>query len=406
MARGSSKLTDTFAKSSGLRPGRHSDGAGLYLNVTPSGTKSWIFMWVRDGKRREMGLGAYPAVSLANARKAAAICRQAISDGRNPIDERNVEAPTVPTFGECADKLIASMKAGWRNEKHQQQWENTLATYCAAMRDKPIPEISTQDVLDVLIPIWTTKAETASRVRGRIERVLDYAKARGWRSGENPALWRGHMANLLPARKKLTRGHHAAMPYAEIPKFYERLAGAEATAARALQVTILTAARSGEVLNAVWPEFDLAKSIWIIPAHRMKAGKEHRVPLSAPTVAILQKQFDHRENDYVFPGHRVGRPLSNMAMEMLLRRLKVDFTVHGFRSGFRDWCGEETAFPRDVIEQALAHAVGDMTERAYRRGDALEKRRKLMVEWASFCTGTCTSTSTGTDSAVAEDEAA
>lgn len=396
MARGTNKLTDTAAKSNALKPGRHSDGGGLYLNVSSTGSKSWLFMWVVAGKRREMGLGAYPVIGLAKARKLAAECRDAVSDGRDPIAEKKAEAPSEPTFGECADQLIESMKGSWRNAKHREQWVYTLSRkkddtnvlvrdgYCLNLIDRKVSAIGTEDVLKALKPIWSEKAETASRVRGRIERVLDYAKAKGWRSGENPALWRGHLANILPARQKLQRGHHAAMPYDELPAFMERVRGAEALAARCLEFTILTAARSGEALKARWPEVDLEKGVWTIPAGRMKAAKEHRVPLSARAAKILRELKDTQVNEFVFPGQKDGKPLSSHAIIMLMRRLKVDVTVHGFRSAFRDWAGEETSFPREVAEQALAHAVGDATERAYRRGDALEKRRKLMEAWASY----------------------
>ena len=245
---------------------------------------------------------------------------------------------------------------------------------------------STRDVLKVLSPIWLTKSETASRLRGRIERVLDFAKVRGWRTGDNPALWRGHLKSILPARQRLARGHHAAMPYRDVPAFLQALQGKEALAARALEYLILTAARSGEVLGATWEEIDFDAAVWTVPAARMKAGREHRVPLSARAVAILKALHEVRISDFIFPGQAKGRPLSGMAFEMLMRRMKADaFTPHGFRSAFRDWAGDATSFPREVAEQALAHRVGDATERAYRRADALEKRRRLMVAWADYC---------------------
>lgn len=382
MARPIHKLTDTAAKSDKLKPGRHADGGGLYLNVSKAGAKSWLFMWVVAGKRREMGLGSYPTVSLAKARKLALGCRDAVAEGRDPIAER--EKVAEPTFGECADEFLASMSSSWRNEKHRAQWKMTLTVYCKAIRPKRVSAIDTNDVLKVLTPIWMEKAETASRLRGRIERVLDFAKAKGWRSGENPALWRGHLRNILPARQKLTRGHHAAMPFVDVPAFVARLRESKAMAARALEFTILTAARSGETRGASWSEVDLKKAQWVIPAHRMKASREHRVPLSSRAVEILRELHELRTGDLVFPGQKKGRPLSVMAMDMLLRRMKVDVTVHGFRSSFRDWCAEETSFPREVAEQALAHVVGDATERAYRRGDALAKRRKLMEAWEAY----------------------
>jgi integrase len=262
----------------------------------------------------------------------------------------------------------------------------TLETYCAPIRAKRVSEIRTDDVLGVLKPIWNSKPETASRLRGRIERVLDFAKARGWRHGDNPALWRGHLRNLLPARQKLTRGHHAAMPHRDVPAFVGKLAGLEAMAARALEYLVLTAARSGEVLNAQWSEIDLDEVLWTIPAARMKAGKVHRVPLSGKALKLLKTLSETKASEFVFPGQRPKRPLSSSAMDMLMRRMKADqFTVHGFRSAFRDWVGDETQFPREIAEAALAHRVGDETERAYRRSDALDKRRKLMDAWAAFC---------------------
>ncbi|MCD1644797.1 tyrosine-type recombinase/integrase [Aurantimonas coralicida] len=389
MARALHRLTDTAAKSDRLKPGRHADGGGLYLNVSKTGAKSWLFMWaVGGGKRREMGLGSYPAVSLAKARKTALSYREAVTEGRDPIAER--EKVAEPTFGECADLFLASMSSSWRNEKHRAQWQMTLTVYCEAIRAKRVSAVDTNDVLKVLTPIWAEKPETASRLRGRIERVLDFAKARGWRSGENPALWRGHLRNILPARQKLTRGHHAAMPFVDVPAFVAWLRESGAMAARALEFTILTAARSGETRGASWSEIDFGKAQWVIPANRMKASREHRVPLSGRAVEILRELHELRAGDLIFPGQKRGKPLSVMAMDMLLRRMKVDVTVHGFRSSFRDWCAEETSFPREVAEQALAHVVGDATERAYRRGDALEKRRKLMEAWEVFLgSGSC-----------------
>ncbi|MBQ0820180.1 integrase arm-type DNA-binding domain-containing protein [Microvirga sp. HBU67558] len=365
------------------KPGRHSDGGGLYLNITASGARSWVFMWKADGKRREMGLGALRDVPLAKARERAAEARQKLADGVDPIAARD-NKPQVLTFGEAADALIESMSSSWRNEKHHAQWKMTLTVYCEPLRAKPVTEIGTEDVLKVLKPLWTTKAETASRLRGRIERVFDFARARGQGSGENPARWRGHLEAVLPKRAKLTRGHHKAMPFDEVPEFLVALREREGIAARALEFAILTAARSGEVFGALWDEVDLEARVWTVPAARMKAGREHRVPLSARAVEILREMEQKRLSNLVFPGIKPKRPLSTMALEMVLRRMKVDVTVHGFRSAFRDWAGERTHFPREVAEAALAHLVGDAVERAYRRGDALEKRRKLMDAWSSF----------------------
>ncbi|MBM6580992.1 integrase arm-type DNA-binding domain-containing protein [Microvirga sp. BT689] len=364
------------------KPGRHSDGGGLYLNITASGARSWVFMWKAGGKRREMGLGALRDVPLAKARERAAEARQKLADGLDPITAR--EKPQVLTFGEAVDALIESMSSSWRNEKHRAQWKMTLTVYCEPLRTKPVTEIGTEDVLKVLQPLWTAKAETASRLRGRMERVFDFARARGQGTGENPARWRGHLDAVLPKRARLTRGHHKAMPFDEVPAFIEALREREGVAPRALEFAILTAARSGEVFGASWGEFDLEARVWTVPAARMKAGRVHRVPLSARAVEILREMEQKRLGDLVFPGTKPGRPLSVMALEMVLRRMKLDVTVHGFRSAFRDWAGERTHFPREVAEAALAHLVGDAVERAYRRGDALEKRRELMDAWAGF----------------------
>jgi integrase len=377
------------------KPGRHSDGGGLYLVVTKEGHRKWVFISIRNGKRQDMGLGraGRGGVSLAKAREAAAAAREALATGADPLAARRAaerERARVPTFGEMADHLIASMTPEWRNEKHRAQWSMTLTKYAAPLRVLPVDKVTTEDVLQVLKPLWTTRPETASRLRGRIERVLDAAKALGQRSGENPALWRGHLANLLPKRQKLTRGHHAAMPFVDVPAFMAKLRERDALAARALEFLILTAARSGEVYGARWSEIDLDNKVWTVPAARMKAGRVHRVPLTSRAVAILEEAAKLRADDIadalIFPGRRSGRPMSVMAMEMLLRRMGHDaVTVHGFRSSFRDWAGECTHFPREVAEAALAHVVGDETERAYRRGDALAKRRELMEAWAAFC---------------------
>jgi integrase len=340
-------------------------------------------MWKVDGKRREMGLGSLRDVPLAKARERAAEARQKLADGLDPIAARD-NKPREMTFGEAADALIESMSSSWRNEKHRAQWRMTLTVYCEPLRARPVTEIGTEDVLKVLKPLWTAKPETASRLRGRIERVLDFARAQGHGPGENTARWRGHLDAVLPKRAKLTRGHHKAMPFDDVPTFMANLRERDGIAPRALEFAILTAARSGEVFGALWEEFDLEACVWTVPARRMKAGREHRVPLSTRAIEILQAMQQKRLGDLVFPGVKAGRPLSVMALEMVLRRMKVDVTVHGFRSAFRDWAGERTHFPREVAEAALAHLVGDAVERAYRRGDALEKRRKLMDAWASF----------------------
>jgi integrase len=289
------------------------------------------------------------------------------------------------TFSEAATALIASMSPAWRNAKHRAQWAMTLNIYCAPIAGTSVADITTDDVLRVLKPLWLTKPETGSRLRGRIERALDFAKARGMRSGENPARWRGHLDALLPKRLKLTRGHHKALPFDQVPNFCGSLHSMPGVSPAALEFAILTATRSGEVMGARWDELNVTERVWTIPAGRMKGAREHRVPLSDRAVEILRVMQGARSSEFVFPGSRPNRPLSVMALEMVMRRAKVDATVHGFRSAFRDWAGERTSFPREVAEAALAHLVGDETERAYRRGDALEKRRRLMDAWASFC---------------------
>jgi integrase len=385
---GKEKLTARAA--AGAKPGRYCDGRGLWLVVSPSGARKWVFRFTYCGRVTEMGLGGH-GTTLAEARKKADEARKIIADGKNPIEARRESERVAAgklTFGQCADALLAAKASEWRNEKHRQQWAMTLETYAAPLRARPVDEIDTEAVLGVLQPIWRTTPETASRLRGRIEAVLDAARAKGYipRNEANPARWRGHLDKLLPKRQKLTRGHHAAMAFDGVPDFIGKLREREACAALALEFLILTAARSGKVLGARWAEFDLEGKVWTIPAARMKAGPEHRVPLSSQALAILKTLAAARTGESVFAGQKAGKPLSGMAMEMVLRRMKVDgVTVHGFRSAFRDWCGESTSFPREIAEAALAHVAGDATERAYRRGDALEKRRGLMDAWAAFC---------------------
>jgi integrase len=378
------KLADVKVKSK-LAPGRYGDGNGLYLEVAPAGTKSWLFMWRQAGKRRVIGLGGYPSVSLASARVVAANAKAAIADGRDPA-ELSEKKQAVPTFADCVALFLEANKPAWRNDKHKAQWDMTLgAAYCRSIRQKPVNSITTDDVLKILAPIWQNKFETASRLRGRIERVLDFAKAKRWRDGMNPALWKGQLEHLLGARKKLQRGHHAAMPYKDLPKFMTELRCRQAAAALALEFLILTAARSGEVYGATWDEFDLEAGLWAIPAHRMKAGRIHVVPLSSAALELVRKLHETRSSDYVFPANRPNLPLSSSAMEMLLRRMgKGAYTVHGFRSSFRDWAGDETDYPRDLIETALAHRIGDATEQAYRRSSALAKRQRLMEDFAIY----------------------
>lgn len=375
----------TARKVATAKAGKHSDGGNLYLIVSDTGSKKWVLRFTWRGTAKEMGLGSANDVPLADARDRAADARRLLAKGANPIDERKRDTG-IPTFGALADDVCEALSAGFRNGKHKAQWRMTLETYAAPLRPKPVDGIVTEDVLAVLKPIWTEKPETASRVRGRIEKVLDAAKAKGFRSGENPARWRGHLDHLLPKPLKLTRGHHAAMPYEALPAFMGELRERQATAALALEFCILTAARSGEALGCRWSEIDLDKAVWTVPAGRMKAGREHRVPLSARAMAILRQLEKAKAGEFVFPGQSRGKPLSNMAMDMMLRRMKRDdVTVHGFRSSFRDWAGNVTSFPREITETALAHVIGDKAEQAYRRGDALDKRRKLMDAWAGFC---------------------
>jgi integrase len=338
-----------------------------------------------------MGLGSADAVPLADARNRADEARKCVARGRNPIEQRKEAAKAAaakPTFGQVADELIEAKKSGWRNAKHRQQWRSTLRDHAALLRDKPVDTIVTADVLAVLKPMWQSKSVTASRVRGRIEAVLDAARASGHipENTANPARWRGHLDKLLAKPQKLAGGHHAAMPFDQVPAFVERLRAQKGVAALALEFIILTAARSGEALGARWSEIDMKAKVWTVPAGRMKRGVEHRVPLCERAIEIVEDLAKVKVSDLVFPGVKPGKSLTNAAPDRLLRRMKVDefATLHGFRSSFRDWCGECTSFPREVAEAALAHAIGDETERAYRRADALAKRRELMDAWASY----------------------
>lgn len=395
-------LTPLAVKNAG--PGRHADGGGLYLLVKPSGARSWIFRATVAGKVRDVGLGtAYGpnAITLARARELAADKAREVSAGTLLVSDLRKRALAAKaamqaeriegaTFRVAAETHIALHEDGWRNDKHRAQWRATLEAYAYPhFGDLAVASIDTPHVLAALEPIWRAKPETARRVRGRIETILDAAKVRGLRSGENPARWRGHLDHLLPKRSKASQGHHAAMPYADVPSFMGELRTREAVAARALEFAIITAARSGEVLGATWGEVDLAAALWTIPGERMKAGREHRVPLPARAVEILRAvqplNFRDETSAHLFPATR-GGPLSGMAMAMLLRRMAQPITAHGFRSSFRDWAAEQTAFPFEVAEMALAHTVGNKVEAAYRRGDMFEKRRKLANAWADYCT--------------------
>ena len=367
------------------KPGKHSDGGNLYLIVSDTGSRKWVLRFTWRGAAKEMGLGSAKDVPLTDAREKATDARRMLAKRMNPIDERKRDGG-IPTFGEMADETCEVLSAGFRNDKHKAQWRMTLLNYAGPLRSKPVDTVATEDVLAVLEPMWTEKPETASRLRGRIEKVLDAAKAKGHRGGENPARWRGHLDHLLPKPLKLTRGHHRAMPYEEVAAFVSQLRKREATAALALEFCILTAARSGEVLGLRRAEIDFDKKIWTLPANRMKAGREHRVPLSARAISILKKLAKVNSGDFIFAGQARNKPLSNMAMDMMLRRMKrEEATVHGFRSSFRDWAGNVSNFPREITETALSHVIGDKAEQAYRRSDALEKRRKLMEAWAGYC---------------------
>ena len=392
----SNALTPLAVKNA--KPGRHADGGGLHLLVKETGARSWVYRFMLKGKSRDVGLGAAAgadAISLAAARDLASALRLQVKAGVDPLAERHrgaaealaaAQAAQIAgiTFKAVAEAYVAANEGSWRNDKHRQQWRNTLASYVyPVMGELPVADIGTAHVLKILEPIWQGKPETASRIRGRIETVLDAAKARGYREGENPARWRGHIAQILPARSRLTRGHHKAMPYDAVPAFVCAIRAREAMAALALEFVILTATRTSEVLGATWAEVDLDKAIWTVPATRMKAGKEHRVPLSPRAVEILET-VRPLGKDCLFPADKGGK-LSTMAMAMLLRRMKQDCTVHGFRSGFRDWAAECTGYAHEVCEMALAHVIGNKAEAAYRRGDLFDKRRRLMADWATYC---------------------
>lgn len=380
------------------KPGRHSDGGGLYLRIFPNGSKSWGFLYERknaNGRRKqtELGLGSAEganAVSLAIARQKAADFRKLLMEGKDPKSYRHAaardKAAASITFGEFADEYVETHRAGWSNAKHAAQWAMTLGSaYCNAIRDKYIGEIDVNDVLAVLQPVWHEKPETARRIRMRLERVLDAAKVRGLRESENPARWRGHLDHLLPRHLKSSKRHHPAMPYKQVPTFMAELANRNAISASALELCILTATRTSETLNATWEEIDLGAAMWTISAERMKARRPHRVPLSNEAVAVLRR-VEGLHPDLVFPGQSGRKPLSNMTFLMLLRRMgQKNVTAHGFRSSFRDWTAECTLFSSEVAEMALAHVVQSATEAAYRRGDLLEKRWELMAAWGDYC---------------------
>jgi integrase len=387
------KLT-TAKVASISKSGLYGDGLGLYLQVAQGGSKAWLFRFMKDGRARKMGLGPVHTVPLKEAREKAAECRRSLLNDIDPIESRketrqarHLRAAKALTFKECAEKYIASHRSGWKNAKHAAQWTATLDTYVfGVFGSLPVASVDVAMVLKSLEPIWNEKPETASRVRGRIESILDWAAARKHRDGDNPARWRGHLDHLLPSRSKVQKvKHHPALPYAELPAFITNVRNLVGVSPKALEFAILTATRTSEAINAQWSEIDFSSKMWIIPAERMKASKEHRVPLSERAVEILESVPRDKSN-FVFISGKAGKPLSNMAMRMLLRRMgQTEITVHGFRSTFRDWAAEQTSYPTELCEMALAHTISDKVEAAYRRGDMVEKRRRLMQDWSAFC---------------------
>lgn len=395
-------MTLTALEIKNAKPGMHADGGDLYLHVGKAGNASWIFRFQLNKRRREMGLGTLSALSAVEARAKAAELKATVGRGIDPLDvkeaarrdeaqaeasQREENVLNAATFKAATERHLALKESGWRNAKHRQQWENTLITYAyPVIGELPVRDINPQHVLQVLEPIWSTKPETASRVRMRIEAVLNSAKVLGWRTGENPAQWRGNLDAALPARSKVrTVKHHAALPWREISTFMAQLRQREGLSARALEFAILTAARSGEVRKATWSEIDFEQELWIVPAERMKAGREHRVPLSQSALQLLNELPRFQGYDLIFPGTRM-QPLSDMSLSAVLKRMGMtDITVHGFRSTFRDWAAEHTGHGSDIVEMALAHTISSKTEAAYRRGDLIAKRRSLMEDWAAWC---------------------
>lgn len=391
MARAEKKLSNVGLRH--LPPGVHADGLNLYLQVSRSGSRSWLFRYMRNGRAHEMGLGPLHTISLAEARSKALELRKLLLEGRDPLTERQqqrramkISAAAEITFAEAAQRFIDGHKAGWRNAKHAEQWASTLRTYAfPVIGELPVAAVDTALVLKILEPIWRTKTETASRVRGRIESILDWAIARELRDGPNPARWRGHLDKLLPARSKVAPvKHHEAMPYRQVPAFMAELACHAGISAKALRFTILAAARTEETTDARWDEIDLDERVWTVPAERMKTAKLHRVPLSDAAVQVLAELPRIVGSPWLFPGAREKQPISKAAMYELLKGLRPGLTVHGFRSSFRDWASAETNHPREAAEAALAHTIPDKVEAAYRRGDLFERRRRLMQDWADY----------------------
>jgi integrase len=378
------------------KPGSYPDGEGLYLQVRTSGAKDWFYRYEVDGKGRKRGLGSYPTISLEQARDDALECRQLRQQGIDPVDyakaQRQKEALDEAksfTFKECALAYINSHQQGWKNRKHESQWRNTLDTYAyPTIGDIGVQDIDIGLVLDVLEPIWYEKTETASRVRQRIENILDWATVKQYRSGDNPALWRGRLDKLLPKRVKVQKPvHFPAMDYRELPGYFQALRKRDSVATRALAFTILTAARNGEARAVTSDELDLKGKVWTIPDNRMKADREHRVPLSAEALKIIKEMepFKRHTDHFIFPGQAHAKPISEASLLKIVKQQDKTLTVHGFRSTFRDWCAEQTSFPREVAEAALAHSIRDKTEAAYQRGDLFEKRRQLMDQWMQYC---------------------
>ncbi|MER2537777.1 MAG: integrase arm-type DNA-binding domain-containing protein [Azonexus sp.] len=394
MARSIEILTALFVTKV-KKPGLYCDGGSLYLQVSPTGSKSWLFRFMFDRKADNMGLGPVHTVGLADARLKALECRKLLHEGKNPKAERDAAIAAsklanarVMTFRQCAEAYIKTHRHAWKSEKHASQWENTLRDYAyPVIGDLQVSAIDTDLVIKCLAGIWIEKTETATRVRGRIESILDWATTSKYRTGENPARWRGHLKNLLAAPSKVAPViHHPALPYDQVADFMKSLKAIDGVSSLALEFAILTAARTNEVIGATWEEIDTDKALWIIPANRMKAGREHRVHLSTRALEILTVAHEQKQSNYVFPGKRESKPLSNMALLMTLRRMKrTDLTAHGFRSTFRDWASEVSMYPQEVAEMALAHTVADKVEAAYRRGDLLQKRRQLMEDWARYC---------------------
>jgi integrase len=391
MAGGMYRLTDRKVQTA-KKPGMYADGGSLYLRIAAGGSKQWVFRYSADGRLRDMGLGSINTLSLAEVREKAREARKLRLEGKDPIDERRAQragalaaAAKAKTFRQCAEEFMHDNAAKWSNAKHGQQWRNTLETYVyPVLGDLPVATIDTPLVLKVIKPLWQRAPVTASRVRGRIEQVLGWATVHHYRAGDNPARWQGHLQHALPAKSEVADvEHHTALPYSEAPAFFAKLRQDSSVQARCLELLALTATRMAEATDATWDEIDFDNRIWTVPSARMKMGKEHRIPLSKAAIAVLKGMNEMRQSDYIFPGLRTGRPIGHNSVWKLGRALGA--TVHGLRSTFRDWAAEQTSFPHEVCEMALAHAIPSAVEKAYRRGDLFDKRRKLMDAWASFC---------------------